>query len=41
MDSYREKVVVITGSAGGIGFALAKQFAADGAKLVVSDLDEQ
>jgi NAD(P)-dependent dehydrogenase (short-subunit alcohol dehydrogenase family) len=38
MENYRDKVVVITGSAGGIGFALAKQFLADSARLVLSDL---
>ncbi len=38
MESYQDKVVVITGSAGGIGFALAKQFGLDGAKVVISDL---
>ncbi|MDX1732996.1 MAG: SDR family oxidoreductase [Halioglobus sp.] len=39
MENYRDKVVVITGSAGGIGFALAQQFGADGAKVVLSDID--
>jgi glucose 1-dehydrogenase len=38
MESFENKVVVITGSAGGIGFALAKQFGLDGAKVVISDL---
>ena len=38
MESYAEKVVVVTGSAGGIGFALAKEFGLDGARVVVSDL---
>ncbi|MBX6357309.1 MAG: SDR family oxidoreductase [Micromonosporaceae bacterium] len=32
------KVVVITGAAGGIGSALARRFAAEGARLCVSDL---
>lgn len=39
--SFREKVVVITGAAGGIGKATAKLFAAEQAKLVLIDLDEQ
>jgi NAD(P)-dependent dehydrogenase (short-subunit alcohol dehydrogenase family) len=39
MESYKDKVVVITGSAGGIGLALAKQFGLDGAKVVISDLE--
>ena len=36
MQSYKDKVVVITGSATGIGKALAKQFGQDGAKVVIS-----
>ena len=38
MKSFSNKVVVVTGSAGGIGFALARQFGLEGAKLVLSDL---
>ena len=34
-----EKVVVITGSGSGIGEACAKRFAAEGAKVVVTDID--
>lgn len=34
------RVAVITGAAGGIGLALARRFAAEGAALVVSDLDD-
>ena len=33
------KVVIVTGGANGIGKALCKRFAAEGAKVVVSDLD--
>jgi NAD(P)-dependent dehydrogenase (short-subunit alcohol dehydrogenase family) len=40
MESYAEQVVVVTGSAGGIGFALAKKFGLDGAGVVVSDLSQ-
>lgn len=35
---FREKVVVITGGASGIGFAAAQQFAAEGALVVINDL---
>jgi NAD(P)-dependent dehydrogenase (short-subunit alcohol dehydrogenase family) len=35
------KHAVITGAASGIGAALARRFAAEGAKVVVADLDEE
>ena len=35
----KDQVVVITGAAGGIGFGCAKRFAAEGAKVVISDVD--
>ena len=41
MKSFRDKVVVVTGSGDGIGFALAKQFGLDGAKVVISDIDQE
>ncbi len=34
-----DKLIVITGAAGGIGAAVAREFAAKGARLVLSDLD--
>jgi NAD(P)-dependent dehydrogenase (short-subunit alcohol dehydrogenase family) len=34
------RVAVITGAAGGIGFATARRFAAEGAKVVCVDVDE-
>jgi len=40
MDPFRDRVAVITGGAGGIGMAMARAFAARGAKLVLADLDE-
>ncbi|MER7011956.1 3-oxoacyl-ACP reductase FabG [Saccharopolyspora sp. NPDC000359] len=35
----QDKVVVITGGAKGIGFAIAENFAAQGAKVVLADID--
>lgn len=35
------KVAVVTGSGHGIGAAIAKRFAAEGAKVLVTDIDEQ
>ena len=36
---FQGKTVLITGAAGGIGTALAQQFAAEGARLAVADID--
>lgn len=38
-DPFRERVAVVTGGAGGIGFAMACAFAARGAKIVLADVD--
>ncbi|WP_420346866.1 SDR family NAD(P)-dependent oxidoreductase [Pelagibius sp.] len=35
----KDQVVVVTGAAGGIGLGCAKRFAAEGARVVVSDVD--
>jgi NAD(P)-dependent dehydrogenase (short-subunit alcohol dehydrogenase family) len=37
---FRDKVIVVTGGAGGIGSALCRRFAGSGAHLVVVDIDE-
>ena len=39
MQNFQDKTAVITGAAGGIGLALARQAAARGMKLVLTDLD--
>ena len=38
---YQDKVVMITGAAGGFGADAAKRFASEGARLALSDIDEQ
>ncbi|MFG2116437.1 SDR family oxidoreductase [Streptomyces sp. NPDC048718] len=39
MSALQGKGVVVTGAAGGIGVALARRFAAEGARVVVNDLE--
>ncbi|MBN9672439.1 SDR family NAD(P)-dependent oxidoreductase [Roseibium aggregatum] len=38
--SLENKVAVVTGAARGIGFAVAKRFVMDGAKVVIADVDD-
>ncbi len=38
--NFKDKIVVITGAGSGIGEISAKMYAAEGAKVVVSDIDE-
>src|SRR4029453_17082466 len=40
MAEFDGKVVVVTGAASGFGEATVRRFAADGAKVVVADVDE-
>ena len=35
---FQDKVVVITGAAGGIGLAAVRRFASEGARIVAVDL---
>lgn len=37
----KDRVAIITGGASGIGLATARRFAAEGAKVVIADLDQQ
>jgi NAD(P)-dependent dehydrogenase (short-subunit alcohol dehydrogenase family) len=41
MKDLKDKVAVITGSASGLGLAMAKRFAAEGMKLVLADIEEE
>jgi NAD(P)-dependent dehydrogenase (short-subunit alcohol dehydrogenase family) len=38
MKTFKDKVIVVTGGASGIGLALCKRFAKEGAKVILSDI---
>src|SRR5512132_100208 len=39
MKSFKDKVIIVTGGASGIGLGLVQRFAREGARVVVSDLN--
>ena len=41
IKSYKDKVVVVTGAASGIGAAISRSFAREGAKLALLDMDSE
>ncbi|RDD70226.1 SDR family NAD(P)-dependent oxidoreductase [Paracoccus versutus] len=38
---FNDKTVIVTGAAGGIGSAIARRFAAEGARVVITDVDAE
>ena len=40
MQRFQDKVAIVTGAASGFGEAIATRFAAEGARVVVADLDD-
>ena len=41
MNRFEEKVVYVTGGASGLGEAAVRRFAAEGARIVIADIDEE
>lgn len=40
MNRYKDKLILITGAAGGMGQAFAKRFSDEGARLILTDVNE-
>ena len=38
---FQDKVVIVTGAAGGIGTAIAQRFASEGAQVIVTDVNAE
>ena len=41
LKSFKEKVILITGGAGGLGNCLAREFLKEGSKIVICDIREE
>lgn len=41
MDRLKDKVAIVTGAADGIGLAISKAFANEGAKVVMCDINSE
>jgi NAD(P)-dependent dehydrogenase (short-subunit alcohol dehydrogenase family) len=39
--SFKNKVVIVTGAGQGIGFEICRQFAKEGANVILNDIDEK
>ncbi|MFZ2295286.1 MAG: SDR family NAD(P)-dependent oxidoreductase, partial [Polaromonas sp.] len=39
MDLLKDKLALVTGAGGGLGSAIARGFAREGAKVIVADID--
>ena len=40
MEDFKDKVAVVTGGASGVGFAIGEALAKEGAKVVLTDIEE-
>ena len=40
MEDFKDKVAVVTGGASGVGYAIGEALAKEGAKVVLTDIEE-